>query len=111
MEVRIKNLHDAACRNLRSMGKYKKFDEFNDKNHAIMGRLFNDLCDGKINYFYLKDDVMFRCYHRSTRDGVKIQLSCGFYRDGKLLPTNHVNINSFDDLRKEGYTSGIYEAA
>lgn len=111
MEVRIKNLHDAAVRNLRSMGRYQKFEEYNDKNHAIMNRLFNDLCEGKISYIHLKNDTMFRCYHRSTRDGVKVQLSCGFYKDGELIPTNHVNINSFYDFTKEGFSSGIYEVA
>ena len=39
--VKLKNLHDAACRNIRSMGKYKEYDKANSKNDAILEEVFN----------------------------------------------------------------------
>ncbi len=109
MEYRLKNLHDAACRNIRSIGKYKPYEKFSDRNDLIMKRLLNELIEGKIDTITLKDNEEFKCLHRSPREGVLVQLSVGWWRNGALSPSYHVNINSFDDLAKEGYPSGIWE--
>ncbi len=108
MEIRLKNLHDAACRNIRSIGKYKPFDKFHDRNNIIMETLFNQLIDGNIDFIALKDDTYFKCIHRSTR-GYKAQFSIGYYDNGKLIPQSHTNLNTFEDLRSEGFPSGIWE--
>ena len=105
----MKNLHDAACRNIRSLGKYKPYEKYSDRNDLIMRKLFNDLVDGKIDTINHVDDTFFKCYHRSTREGHLVQLSAGFYRNGELIPDYHVNIDSFEDLLREGYPSGIWE--
>lgn len=109
MEVRIKNLHDAACRNIRSIGKYKPYEKFSDRNDMVMKRLLNELIEGNIDSITLKDDKAFHCLHRSPRAGVLVQLSVGWWKDGNIDPSYHVNINSFEDLRKEGYPSGVWE--
>lgn len=109
MEVRLKNLHDAACRNIRSIGKYKPYEKYNDRNNSIMKRLLLELIEGKIDSVTLKDSEKFECLHRSSREGVLVQLSVGWWRNGKLSPSYHVNINSFEDLSREGYPTGIWE--
>ena len=109
MIVRFKNLHDAACRNIRSIGKYKPYEKFSERNDLIMKRFYNDLVDGKIDAINHVDDTYFKCYHRSTRPGHLVQLSVGFYKNGELYPTYHVNIDSFEDLLREGYPQGLWE--
>ena len=108
MEVRLKNLHDAACRNIRSIGKYKPYEKFSDRNDLIMKRLLSELIDGKCDYVTLKDSERFICLHRSPREGVLVQLSVGWWKDGNVDPSYHTNINSFDDLRREGFPEGVY---
>ncbi len=108
MEVRLKNLRDAAGKDLHSIGKYKPYRKFSKRNHLIMERLFNDLVDGKVDYISHKSESSFKCICRSTR-GYKAQLSVGFYRDGVLIPEYHINLDSYADLRYEGYPDGIWE--
>ncbi len=107
--VRLKNLHDAACRNIRSIGKYKPYEKFSDRNNLIMERFLKELIDGHIDVITLKDDEQFYAIHRSPREGVLAQLSVGRWKDGNVDPSYHVNINSFKDLRSEGYPTGIWE--
>ena len=109
MEIRLKNLHDAACRNIRSIGKYKPYEKVSERNDLIMKRLLDELIEGKIDTVTLKDDEIFQCLHRSPRDGVLIQLSVGRWKDGNVDPSYHVNINSIKDLYDEGYPTGIWE--
>ena len=109
--VRLKNLADAAGRNIRSLGKYEPYEKYSDRNDAIMRRLLDELIRGDIDYINHVDDVYFKCIHRSTRDGIAVQMSVGYYnKKGELIPCSHANINNFKDLRDEGYPSGIWEA-
>ena len=108
MELRLKNLHDAACRNIRCIGKYKPYEKYHDRNNLIMERLLSELISGRIDYVNLKDDEQFYCLHRSPREGVAAQLSVGWWKNGNVDPSYHVNINSFDDLYREGYPSGVW---
>ncbi len=110
MLVRLKNLQDAACRNIRSIGNFPDYEKYSERNDLIMKRLFQDLVDGKVDFVNHVDETYFKCYHRSPRENVLIQLSCGYWKNGELIPCNHVNINSFDDLLDEGYPTGIWEA-
>lgn len=109
MMVRLKNLHDAACRNIRSLGKFSDYEKYSDRNDAIMTRLFNELVEKKIDGIRYVDDTYFKYYHRSTREGVLVQYSEGFYKKGKLYPCCHANLNSPKDLLKEGYPTGWWE--
>jgi hypothetical protein len=109
MEVRLKNLHDAACRNIRCIGKYKPYEKYSDRNDLIMKRLLNELIAGEIDIISLKDSERFECLTRSPREGVLVQLSVGWWKDGNVDPSYHVNINSFEDLSREGFPSGIWE--
>ncbi len=111
MKVRFKNLHDASVRNIRSLGKFPDYEKYSERNDLIMKRMYEDIVSGKLNYIGYRSDTHFECLHRSTRDGHVLQLSVGFYRNGKLYPDYHVNIDSFSDLLREGYPSGVWEAA
>ena len=110
MEFKIKNLHDAACRNIRSMGKYKNFDKFHDRNQIKMKTAYVMLLSGRVDYIYLVSDNRLDCLHRSPREGVDIQFSHGWVKDGKVIPTYHDDLNSFEELSKEGFPSGIWRA-
>ena len=74
-----------------------------------MKQLFEDLKTGKINAFYLKSEKTFQCWHRSTKEAGKIQVSEGFYKDNELIPCCDVQLETFRDFLTEGYPPGIYE--
>ena len=61
MELRIRNLHDAAIRSLKT--GYRGYDRLKDRNNRIMSWLFNRTKDRLIKGFYLKDEKRFRAYH------------------------------------------------
>lgn len=109
--VKLKNLHDAACRNIRSMGKYKEYDKANSKNDAILEEVFNRLMRGEYNYFALMSNESFKCYTRSPKNDNCIQLSAGFYKNGKLYPTYDRQFFTVEDMIGEGYQSGLYQIA
>ena len=107
MQYRIKNLHDAAIRSLKT--NYPSYDRDSVRNDLIIKRLFNDTLTGTIKGFYLVSDSTFKAYHRSTKEAGKIQLSSGFYRDGELIPCSDAQLATAADLIKYGYASGIYQ--
>lgn len=109
MKIRFKNLQDAACRNIRSLGNYPDYEKYSERNDLLMKRLYEDLISRKIDAINYLDDTYFKCYHRSTREGVLVQLSIGYWSNGELIPCCHINICCFEDLLKEGYPSGIWE--
>ena len=106
-QVRIKNLHDATCRAIRS-GKWNQQETLVKKEEAIMKRLYQDLMAKKIDYFSLVSETDFKCYHRSPKEENAVQLSAGFFKKGTLYPTYDVQIHCFDELLKEGYPSGVW---
>ncbi len=117
MVIRIKNLHDGAVRNIRSIGKYKPYEIDSEKNSKKMRRLFNDLKDKKIDFIALEDGETengwkpFRVYHRSPKYNEGVQLSYGWYdREGKLVPCGDCYIPDFDEFEREGYPSGTWRA-
>ena len=110
MDFKIKNLSDAAAKNIRSIGKYKNYDKYKKRNHILMEDVYNTLIFNEIDYIVHDDGKFFHCIHRSNRDDVLVQHSHGVYKNGELLATYHDNINSFDDLKNKGYTSGIWSA-
>ena len=110
MKIRLKNLHDAACRSIRSIGKFPDYEKYSMHNDLVMKRLYEELINEKIDIINHIDDTYFNCYHRSPRNGYLVQLSAGFIKNGELIPTYHVNINSFEDLLSEGYPTGWWEA-
>lgn len=105
--VRIKNLEIASFRCFN--GSFKQFEKYNDRNEIQLKKLFNDTKAGAIKGFYLVSNKEFKAYHRSPKEPGKIQLSVGFYKNGELIPTYDVQMETFDDLVKEGYDAGIYE--
>ncbi len=109
MKYRIKDLHDAAVRNLKSHGGYRRYDVLSDRNDLIIANLFNRTMAGAIKGFYLHSESVFHAYTRSTKEAGRIQYSYGFYRDGELIPCGDVQMETAKDLIREGYSSGIYE--
>lgn len=109
--VKLKNLHDAACRNIRSIGKYKGYDKGSNKNKAILEEVFNRLMNEEYNYFSLISDESFKCYTRSPKNDNCIQLSVGFYKNGILYPTYDRQFFTAKDMIEEGYQSGLYQVA
>ena len=111
MIIRLKNLHDAACRDIRSLGHYPKYDKYSDRNDMIMKRLFNELMDGKIKVVAFKDPEHkdFKCYHKSVKKENSVQLSSGFFKNGEFYPTYDVQFTSFNEMAREGWPSGIWE--
>ena len=109
MVIRFKNLHDAACRNIRSIGRYKPYEKYSERNDLLMKRFYNELVHGKIDAINYIDEVYYKCYHRSTREGVLVQLSIGYWNEGNLIPQCHVDIRNFNELLDEGYPSGYWE--
>ena len=101
MIVRLKNLHDASVRNIRSLGRYDKYDKFSDRNDAIMKRLFDELMNGKIKVVAFKDPAKkdFKCYHKSVKERGCVQLSSGFYKNGELYPTYDIQMPDFEKMR------------
>ena len=110
MEFKIRNLSDASVKNIRSIGKYKKWEKYHNRNLILMKNAYNKLVTGEVDWVYLVSDEKFACLHRSVRDGVLVQFSHGWIRNGKLIPTYHDDINSFEDLQNEGFSSGIWQA-
>lgn len=90
----------------KSRYRYERELEY---NHAIMSYLFNATMNGEIKGFHLVDDEIFRAFHRSTKEDNTIQLSAGFFRNGELIPTYDVQLHNYEEMRREGYPSGVYE--
>lgn len=111
MKIRFKDLGDASVRCLLSEDKYPKYEKYLERNNLLMKRMYTDILSGKLNYIGFRNETHFECLHRSTREGHLLQLSVGFYRNGKLYPDYHVNIDSFEELEREGFYSGVWEAA
>ncbi len=111
MVVRLKNLHDAACRNIRSLGKYEDYDKFSERNDAIMKRLFAELMDGKVKIvaFNDPDKKVFKCYHKSVKESGCVQLSSGFYKNGEFYPTYDIQMPDFEKMKDEGWPTGVWE--
>ncbi len=106
--IRIKDLHNAAVRCIRSGGKYLRYEKFQKKSELIMSGLFNRTMKGEIKGFYLADPERFRAYHRSTKETGALQYSFGHYRNNELVPCGDVQMRCPDDLIREGFSSGIY---
>ncbi len=109
--VRLKNLHDAACRNIRCMGMYKEYEKADNRNKAILEEVFNRLIREEYNYFALISNESFKCYTRSPKNDNCIQLSAGFYKNGELYPTYDRQFFSAEEMISEGCQSGIYKVA
>ncbi len=110
VEFKIKCLSDAAGKNIRSLGNYKPYEKYKNRNHALMRTAFNKLVNGEIDAIIFDNGVHFDCIHRSTRDGILVQHSYGFYRDGVFYAEFHDNINSYEELNQKGYRSGTWNA-
>ncbi len=108
MEFKIKDMSDAACKNIRSIGKYKPYKKYKNRNHALMRTAYNKLVAGEIDAIVFDNGKHFNCITRSTRDGVLVQHSYGFYRDGEFFADFHDNINSYEELYKKGYRTGTW---
>ena len=112
MTYKIKNLHDAALKDLHSLGHYKPYERQAERNKAILSYLFNATMSGNIKGFYLVSDKDFKAVHRSTKEAGKVQLSSGCYRGGVLLPCYDVqysNAEEFTTGYKAEMPSGIYK--
>lgn len=107
MNYRIKELHDAAVRFLKT--RYPAYEKDARRNDLIMMRLFNDTKAGKIKGFYLVNSRDFKAYHRSTKQPGAVQLSSGFYENGELIPCYDIQMETAADLIREGYAAGIYK--
>lgn len=112
MRFKIKNLHDAALKDLHSIGKYKPYETQAKRNKIILSYLFNSTMNGTIKGFYLVSDRDFKAVHRSTKEAGKIQLSSGCFMDGVLLPcydVQYTNAEEFTTGYKAEMPSGIYK--
>lgn len=106
--IRIKDGYNASIKFFMT-GNTKSTDKIISRNDSIITELFNRTQSGTIKGFYLVSDKNFKAYHRSPKNPGKIQLSVGFYRDGELIPTYDVQMETAKDAIKEGYTHGYYE--
>lgn len=104
---RIKDGRNAAIKMLHT-GDSKASDRINGRNAAIMGELFRRTQNGQIKGFFLVSNTEFKAYHRSTKQDGFIQLSAGFYKYGELIPCYDVQMQTADDMEREGYPSGVY---
>jgi len=110
MTYRIKNMYNSTLRMFHAKGfKYPRHDRDDARNDAIMTRLFRDTQEGIIKGFYLVSNDQFKAYHRSPKKAGFIQFSVGFYRDGELIPTYDVQMQTAKDMIREGYESGHYK--
>nr|WP_297765784.1 hypothetical protein [uncultured Butyrivibrio sp.] len=111
MLVRLKNLHDAACRDIRTLGRYPKYEKYSARNDALMKRIFTGLMEGRITVVAYKDPERkdFKCYHKSVKEVNSVQLSSGFFKDGNLYPTYDVQLLSFEEMQREGWPEGVWE--
>ena len=86
-----------------------------ERNDAVMKRLFYATLNGEIKGFYLKEKEdekgwkPFRAYHRSPKQDNTIQLSAGWVIKGELSPGYDVQMKDWDDFKREGYSTGIWE--
>ena len=104
---RIKDGRNAAIKMLHT-GDSKASDRINGRNAAIMGELFRRTQAGQIKGFFLLSDTDFKAYHRSPKKAGFIQLSSGFYKNGELIPCYDVQMQTVEDMEREGYPSGVY---
>lgn len=107
MTIRIKDLTIQSYRCFE--GSYKQFEKYEARNNIMIKKLFEDTKNGTIKGFYLVSNTQFRAYHRSTKEPGKIQLSAGHYIEGELIPCYDVQLESFQDLTREGYEAGLYK--
>lgn len=106
--IKIKNGRNASIKFLRT-GNSVSTEKIMNRNDAIIKELFSRTQVGAIKGFYLVSDTEFKAYHRSPKNPGMIQLSVGFYRDGELIPTYDVQMQTATDAIREGVTSGIYQ--
>ena len=118
MIFKIKNLHDAALKNLHSGGNYKPYDRQDARNKATARHFYRLTEVGAIKGFYLESEPdengykAFRAYHRSPKESGHIQLSVGWIKNGELIPTYDIQYSSVDDFTspyKSEMHSGIYK--
>ena len=118
MTFKIKNLHDAALKDLHSGGHYKPYDRQNARNEAIDRHLYRLTANGAIKGFYLDSQPdengyqAFRAYHRSPKNPGQIQLSVGWIKNGELIPTYDIQYASPEDFTspyKREMHAGIYK--
>lgn len=105
--IRIKNGHNAAIKGFKT-GCFKAAEDISSRETAIITELFNRTASGIIKGFYLVDSETFKAYHRSTKEAGKIQLSSGYYKNGKLYPTSDAQFTTAADAIRYGVTSGNY---
>lgn len=108
MIIKVKDLHSAACKNIRSMANYKPYEKESTRNDIKMKYLFEALQNHEIDAVKLESETSFKVYHRSPKKPGCIQLSVGFYKNGELYPTYDSQYETFRDMLKDGYESGIY---
>lgn len=107
-KYRIKDLCDAAKKDLHSRGRYKPYRKYDRRNDIIMGNLFKRTLKGEIDGFYLVSEKTFRAWHKSTKEENAVQHTFGFYRDGEIILNGDTQIKSVEDFLREGYPHGIY---
>lgn len=108
MRFRLKNLRDAALRDLKR--GYPDYEKYSDREKIMLTRAFNDTMNGTINGFYYISDKQFKFIHRSTKQAGCLQLSAGFYDNGVLIPCYDLQLKTAADLIREGMPSGWYQS-
>ncbi len=106
MTFKLKDLTLLSYRSFN--GSWNRFETALDHEKAILKRFFDDTKSGIIKGFYKIDDKHFYAVHRSPQKPGFIQLSCGFYKAGDLVPTYDVQCANISDLLREGLPSGRY---
>lgn len=107
MQFRLKNLRDAALRDLKR--GYPKYNLYSEREKIIIKRFFNDTMTGSIKGFYFVSDKTFKAIHKSPKKDGCLQLSVGFYDNGELIPCYDIQMSAPEDLIREGLPSGWYQ--
>ncbi len=106
MTYYLKSAQRAAIKALKT-GDFSEADQIDEYNEGVLLNLFKMLINGQIRAFYTRSKKSMTVWHKSTRDGVLVQESHLWIKDGELIPTYHADINSFKELLTEhGYTLG-----
>jgi hypothetical protein len=110
MLIKIKNLSDAAVRDIHALGNYKPYEKYDKRNDLKLAYIFNCLATFKIDYAFNRNDKHFTILTRSIKEPGKIQATYGYYaKDGEMILCNDLQFSETGDMTGGDFPSGIYQ--
>lgn len=100
MKYYLKTGYKATLKGFKT-GDFTEADNIHQHNNDILTGLYNKLISGEISTFYQRTKDHLIIAHLSTREGVQVQVSHNWIKDGQIIPCSHDNINSPEELIKE----------